>query len=104
MKEIKTSSRGSRGAVYATLRRSTRLQEKNERTVARVLAEERSRVEAAAAQEHARYLTAQSNLPHFPLETFRDSRHLTNIMYDIAKGALQRPALCFLVTNLVCSH
>ena len=42
----------------------------------------------------------QSEL-YLPLETFRDSKHLTSAMYDIAKGTFLRVVWCFLSIDLV---
>ncbi|KAF9644698.1 hypothetical protein BDM02DRAFT_3149965, partial [Thelephora ganbajun] len=80
MKHIGAYSHGS--DVYAT-RKFDRCPDRKQRTITHLYAKEHGRVEAMMGYIHHRVV--QSEL-YLPLEMFRDSKHLTSIMYDIAKA------------------
>jgi hypothetical protein len=97
MKYIGAYSHGS--DVYAT-RKFVRCEDKKQRTITHLYAKDHGRVESMMGYVHHRVV--QSEL-YLPLEMFRDSKHLTSIMYDIANGAFLLPVQCFLGIDLVCS-
>jgi hypothetical protein len=68
--------------VYAT-KNFVRCQDKKQRTITHLYAKDHGRVEALMGYIHHRVV--QSEL-YIPLEMFRDSKHLTSIMYDVANG------------------
>jgi len=74
-------------------------------TIPRDLTDEERRVEAAVGFTHHQVVQPELLLP---LETFKDSKHLTSVMYDIAKGAfphIVRSSLgAYLVTALEHIH
>jgi hypothetical protein len=68
--------------VYAT-KKIVRCQDEKQRTITHLYAKDRGRVEAMMGYIH--YRVVQPEL-YLPLKSFRDSKHLTNIMYDVAQG------------------
>jgi hypothetical protein len=68
--------------VYAT-KKIVRCQDEKQRTITHLYAKDRGRVEAMMGYIH--YRAVQPEL-YLPLKSFRDSKHLTNIMYDVAQG------------------
>jgi len=89
-----------RSSVYAS-RRSC--QGKQRRAIFHAHGDERRRIELRAqVMEYGRHRVVQPGLL-LPLETFRDSKHLTSVMYDIAKGAFLRLVRPFLGVYLVYS-
>ena len=84
MKNIGAYSHGS--DVYAT-RGFVKCSDKRQRTITHLYAVGLGGVGAMLGYVHHRVV--QSEL-YLPLEMFRDSKHLTKIMYDIAKGAFLR--------------
>ncbi|KAF9649051.1 hypothetical protein BDM02DRAFT_1981591 [Thelephora ganbajun] len=80
MKHIGAYLHGS--DVYAT-KRFVRCPDMKQRTVTHIYAKELGGLEPMVGYIHHRVV--QSEL-YLPLQTFRDSKHLTSIMYDIAKA------------------
>ena len=68
--------------VYAT-KKFVRCQDEKQRTITHLYAKDHGRVEAMMGYIH--YRVVQPEL-YLPLKSFRDSKHLTNIMYDVAQG------------------
>ena len=86
MKNVGANSRGS--GVYAS---RISCQGKQRRAVFHTHGDKHRRIELRAqVMEYGRHRVVQPGLL-LPLETFRDSKHLTSIMYDIAKGEFIRP-------------
>ena len=83
--------------MYAT-KKFIRRQGKKHRMTTRLYAKESGREEAMMG--HIYRQGPQSEL-YLSLETFRDSKHLTSVMYDIAKGTFLRVVWCFLSIDLV---
>ena len=98
MKSIGAYLHGSN--VYVT-RRFVRCSDKKQRTVTHLYAVEHGRVEAMIGYIHHRVVQPELYLP---LEAFRGSKHLTQIMYDIANGAPLRIAQSFSDPDLICSR
>jgi len=83
-KNIGAFSHGS--DVYAT-RKFVKCPDKKQRTITHLYAVDHGRLETMTGYIHHRVV--QSEL-YLPLEMFRGSKHLTKIMYDIAKGEFSR--------------
>jgi len=83
-KNIGAFSHGS--DVYAT-RKLVKCPDKKQRTITHLYAVDHGRLEVMTGYIHHRVV--QSEL-YLPLEMFRGSKHLTKIMYDIAKGEFPR--------------
>ena len=81
MKNIGAYLHGS--DVYAT-RKFVRCQDKKQRTITHFYTKDLGRAEAMMGYIHHRVVLSELYLP---LEMFKDSKHLTNVMYDVAKGA-----------------
>ena len=80
MKNIGASSYGS--DVYAT-KEFVKCKDKKQRMITHLYAKDLGRVEAMVGYIHHRVVFSELYLP---LETFRDSKHLTTIMCGIAEG------------------
>ena len=81
MKSIGTYLHGS--DVYAT-REFVKCEDKKQRTITHLYAKDLGRKEEMVGYIHHRIVLSELYLP---LEMFRDSKHLTEVMYDIANGA-----------------
>ena len=78
-------------------------QERQRGAIFHARGDERRRIELRAqAMEYGRHRVVQPSLL-LPLETFRDSKHLTSVMYDIAKGAFLHLVTPFLGVYLAYS-
>jgi len=73
----------SHGSDVSATRNPIKCETKTQRTIAHTYAKERRRKEGMVGYIHHRVILSKLLLP---LEAFRDSKHLTSIMRDIAKG------------------